>query len=436
MSETRFWEQWDPVATSMDAYWASADVETWYRKAIAEILMPWIKPGGLTYLDVGCGNGLLLKELVAGGARPTSVVGIDNSPNMIGHARKRAPEVTCGIGDLFSLAYPTGSIDVVGGLNILSHVPDPKPGLKEMWRVARKAVFFTMVIGDQASTLNDFWGASKFIRNTFTVDMVQAIVKDVCGADSILVKARNFPNQRMILFAVFKPNHEKAQAQHTVILGSYNRPKLVKRAIRSILAQTVQDWQLIIADDGSNDDTIRSIYEETSGDPRVTFNPCRDPFVGDVRTGCSSRACQRINDALPLIRGKFVHYLADDDWYEPNRFAIFNEIFADPAVYCAYGRVTLMNREKVHGSIFPKSPCTTPLSNLDHNQIAHRVETFQTIKEWPTQEKGDYALEGHYFNMLAEHWPFVGLDKVVAYKMYHPFNMQATREQSTSVREL
>jgi SAM-dependent methyltransferase len=436
MSQERFWEQWDPVATSMDAYWADTPVEDWYRKTAAAVIIPFIKNESFRYLDVGCGNGLLFKELVAGGVSPKSLIGVDNSPKMIELARKRASGGIFGLGDLFGLAYPDRSIDVVGVLNLLSHIPDLKVGLKEAWRVASKAVFFTAVIGDQASTLNDFWGASKFIRNTFRIEDIAAMVSEVCGPDAILIKARHFPHQRMILFAVFKPNTSRVQAQHTIILGSFNRPRMVKRAIQSVLAQTVRDWQLVIADDGSNDDTIRSIHEETAGDPRIIFNPCPEPFTGLVRVGCSSRACKRINDALKVASGRIFHYLADDDWYDPKRFEIFNEIFADPAVHCGYGRVLLMNMDKVHGSIFPKSPCTTPLSNLDHNQVAHRVETFKVITEWPTEEKGDYALEGHYFNMLAQHWPFIGLDKIVAYKSYHPFNMQKTRDQSTSVREI
>ena len=436
MSHERFWEQWDPVATSMDSYWTDTPVEAWYRNAVASVIAPFIKNEQCLYLDVGCGNGLLINELVSLGVSPRSLIGVDNSPNMITLAKKRVSRGTVGIGDLFSLAYPDQSVEIVGGLNLLSHIPDMRDGLRELWRVASRVVFFTAIIGDQASTLNDFWGASKFIRNTFRVEDIKTIVTEVCGPDAILINARSFPHQRMVLFAVFKPNTSKVEAQHTIVLGSFNRPKMVKRAVQSVLAQTVRDWQLIIADDGSNDDTIRSIHEEIAGNPRILFNPCTDPCLDIVRTKASSRACMRINDALKFSTGRILHYLADDDWYDSKRLEVFNEIFADPAVHCGYGRVMLMNMDKVHGSIFPKSPCTQPLSNLDHNQVAHRAETFKIVTQWPTEEKGDYALEGHYFNMLAEHWPFVGLDKVVAYKSYHPFNMQKTRDQSTSVREL
>lgn len=436
MSQERFWEQWDAVATSMDAYWADTPVEDWYRKTIAAVISPFLKNRYSHYLDIGCGSGLLFKELIACGNNPKSLIGIDNSPRMIELAQKRASGGVFGIGDLFSLAYPDRSIDVVGVLNLLSHIPDLRVGLKEAWRVASRAVFFTAIIGDQASTLNDFWGASKFIRNTFRIEDIKTIVTEVCGPDAILINARSFPHQRMVLFAVFKSNWSVSEAQHTIVLGSFNRPKMIKRAIQSVLAQTVRDWQLIIADDGSNDDTIRSIHEEVAGDSRVLFNPCTDPCLSLVRTKASSRACMRINDALKFSVGRILHYLADDDWYDPHRLEVFNEIFSDSAVHCGYGRVMLMNMDKVHGSIFPKSPCTQPLSNLDHNQVAHRAETFKVVTQWPTEERGDYALEGHYFNMLAQHWPFIGLDKVVAYKSYHPFNMQKTRDQSTAVREL
>jgi len=65
----------------------------------------------------------------------------------------------------------------------------------------------------------------------------------------------------------------------SIILPTYNRSSFLPKALRSITAQTWKDWELIIVDDGSNDNTrevladlcgalqhpVKSIYQENKG---------------------------------------------------------------------------------------------------------------------------------------------------------------------------
>jgi glycosyltransferase involved in cell wall biosynthesis len=54
----------------------------------------------------------------------------------------------------------------------------------------------------------------------------------------------------------------------SVLMLTYNNAKYVEEQIRSILEQTMNDWELIISDDASTDDTV-SIVHRMSGDPRI-----------------------------------------------------------------------------------------------------------------------------------------------------------------------
>jgi ubiquinone/menaquinone biosynthesis C-methylase UbiE len=434
MIQERSWEQWDAVAASMDAYWADTPVESWFRKSIASVLLPFAAFNTRICLDVGCGNGLLMKELIDAGANPRSLVGIDNSPSMLDRARARVPAGAFGLGDLYSLPYPDESVEVAWAVNLLSHIPNGEAliGLRNMWRVSSRAVFFTVLMGEKASSGAEFWEGHQFLKNAYTLEEVENLVSEACGPEAILVSARMFPSQGMVLFGAFKPNKRIMPARHAVILTSFNRSHMIKRAIRSVQAQTDQDWQMLIVDDGSNDLTMLSIFEEISGDPRITLLPCTEPSQDMIRADGMKRMVARINTGLKMASGSIIHYLADDDWYDAQRFGTFNALMVRADVKCAYGRVMLMNDTKVHGSVFPESPCKMA-ATLDFNQVAHRADTLSGVPAWVFDP--EKAPEVRYFEEVARTSEFVGLDKIVAYKCYHPLNYQKTRERTTAVRE-
>jgi hypothetical protein len=51
------------------------------------------------------------------------------------------------------------------------------------------------------------------------------------------------------------PTEDSHSPAVSVIVPTYNRGRMVGRAIQSVLGQTFRDWELIVVDDGSNDDT-------------------------------------------------------------------------------------------------------------------------------------------------------------------------------------
>jgi hypothetical protein len=92
----------------------------------------------------------------------------------------------------------------------------------------------------------------------------------------------------------------------SVVITSYNRPGLLRDAISSVLAQSFDDWELIVADDHSTEDT-RSVVSEFS-DPRIIFfqTPRRLGVAGNIRT------------ALARTSGQYFSVLNDDDLWEPS----------------------------------------------------------------------------------------------------------------------
>lgn len=95
----------------------------------------------------------------------------------------------------------------------------------------------------------------------------------------------------------------------SVIIATYNRAHLVGRAIRSVLAQTYRDFDILVVDDASTDET--RIAVEAFGDPRVRY----------VRREENGGVAAATNDGIRQAKGEYVCFLGDDDEYMPEFLA-------------------------------------------------------------------------------------------------------------------
>ncbi len=85
-------------------------------------------------LDAACGTGRFAEFLARHGHR---VIGVDSSPDMLAHARRRVPDGEFRLGELDRLPLPDDSVDVVVCTLALVHVPRLEPVIAEFARVLR-----------------------------------------------------------------------------------------------------------------------------------------------------------------------------------------------------------------------------------------------------------------------------------------------------------
>ena len=89
----------------------------------------------------------------------------------------------------------------------------------------------------------------------------------------------------------------------SVILPVFNEEKYIQQAIKSVLNQTLTDFELIIVDDGSTDDTLNIIR---------SFDDKRIKLITQDNSGPGASR----NRAMKVAVGEYITFLDGDDWYD------------------------------------------------------------------------------------------------------------------------
>jgi SAM-dependent methyltransferase len=92
-------------------------------------------------LDAACGNGRYSRFLLKHADPDTELTAFDLSPNMLERARRRvdSDRASYTVADLTRLPYADGVFDAAVCGWVIEHLPDPRPGLRELARVLRPA---------------------------------------------------------------------------------------------------------------------------------------------------------------------------------------------------------------------------------------------------------------------------------------------------------
>lgn len=210
-----------------------------------------------------------------------------------------------------------------------------------------------------------------------------------------------------------------------ILLATYNRVNLVVETLKSIQKQTYKEWQCIIVDDFSTDDTEKVILQFIADDPRFSFHP----KTVEYSKGLSGSR----NYGLDLAQekgAKFIQFFDDDDIVHPQNLEITTkEILRDGADYCRYVRHAFV--EEFHGKFDFSEDYDNKTLNLNHLekmvtgeiafnscQVLWKMDCFKNER---FNESLHYAEEWElYQRILAKGLRGVSIDKVLYFARKHP----------------
>lgn len=124
--------------------------------------------------------------------------------------------------------------------------------------------------------------------------------------------------------------------KHSIIVPAYNTGEAIRRCIDSIVAQTYDNWELIIVDDGSRDATPAIIDEYATKDKRINAVHISNGGVSNAR-----------NVGIEHAKGEYVMFVDSDDWIEPDYLQQVERYMDDDADVYMLGITLDYTREKV-----------------------------------------------------------------------------------------
>ena len=176
----------------------------------------------------------------------------------------------------------------------------------------------------------------------------------------------------------------------SVILTSFNREKYLGEAIESILAQEFGDYELILVDDGSEDDSVEIIqaYEE------------KDSRIKSRILGSNFGTHRARNQGFDIARGEYIAYMDDDDVSLPSRLQKQVDLLdKNPEIGAVGVRVQRKNHDLTTDLALRKCPADHALIafNIFNGSVLHilsgtmmiRREFLQGVGGWDEAVRRD-----------------------------------------------
>lgn len=174
----------------------------------------------------------------------------------------------------------------------------------------------------------------------------------------------------------------------SIILPSFNREKLLKRAVNSVLNQTFKNWELIIVDDGSSDGTFSLVNEFQKDFENIRY--LKHP---------NKKLPLSLNTGIQAACGEFITFLGSDDEFKPEHLELrYNYMNENPNIDLLHGGIEIIGdpfvkdkndlSRKIHleechigGTFFCRRKIFEVLGGFKNIEYSEDSEFFERVEE-------------------------------------------------------
>lgn len=206
----------------------------------------------------------------------------------------------------------------------------------------------------------------------------------------------------------------------SIYIPAYNASKYIERAVESVLSQDMQDIDVCIANDGSEDDTLQLLEKLYSKEPRVRWVDLPNGGIGFAS-----------NNAIGLSRSLYIGQLDSDDCLKPGAVRRLSEFLDNnPSVVCAYGSCERIDMD----GKFIKNEYRWPEFSREKMMVTSIVHHFRMFRRQAWNRTQRFcedivnAVDYDMFLKLSETGDFHHIDEIMYQRRWHGENTSNVNE--------
>src|SRR5699024_3337644 len=140
----------------------------------------------------------------------------------------------------------------------------------------------------------------------------------------------------------------------SIITPAYNSARFIHEAIESVLAQTYTNWEMIIVDDCSTDDTMEIVQTYAEKDARIKLYQLEENSGSGVAR----------NRAMDESQGRFIAFLDSDDVWMPEKLTRQMAFMLDNGIAFSFTKYVRMHEDGTVTDAITEAPATVEYDNL------------------------------------------------------------------------
>jgi glycosyltransferase involved in cell wall biosynthesis len=207
----------------------------------------------------------------------------------------------------------------------------------------------------------------------------------------------------------------------SVVMPNLNKGKYIRYAIESVLSQTYQNFELIIVDNGSTDESISVIQKYASNHKKIVF-------VREKQKGPSAA----MNHGIDQASGELITFLGSDDVYSKHKLGKQVQLFSESRAFVCYTDARIINELGAPtGETYNKDLARIPMGGCQgyiFRKLLRKCDyvlggSLMIPKDFLKLERFDTSLvtleDPDLCVRLARHYPFRYIDETLyAYRVY------------------